>query len=51
MLWLEELKASGRRVIGCDLVEVTPGAALSGGDSWDAIVGARLLYRLAGTLS
>lgn len=51
MLWLEELKASGRRVIGSDLVEVAPGAPLRGGDSWDAIVGARLLYRLAGTLS
>jgi agmatinase len=51
MLWLEELKASGRRVIGCDLVEVAPSARLSGGDSWDAIVGARLLYRLAGALS
>jgi agmatinase len=50
MLWLEELKASGRRVIGCDLVEVAPSASLRGGDSWDAIVGARLLYRLAGTL-
>jgi len=48
MLWLEELRASGRHVIGCDLVEVSPGPALSGGDSWDAIVGARLLYRLAG---
>ena len=51
MLWLEELRASGRQVVGCDLVEVSPGPALSGGDSWDAIVGARLLYRLAGTLS
>jgi agmatinase len=51
MLWLEELKASGRRILGCDLVEVAPSAALSGGDSWDAIVGARLLYRLAGALS
>ena len=51
MLWLEELKASGRRVIGCDLVEVAPGATLRGGDSWDAIVGARLLYQLAGTTS
>jgi len=48
MLWLEELGLSGRRVVGCDLVEVVPGPAQRGGDSWDATVGARLLYRLAG---
>lgn len=49
MLWLEELVASGRRVVGLDLTEVSPGPA---GDpeglGWDAIVGARLLYRLVG---
>lgn len=50
-LWLDELAASGRRVVGLDLNEVNPGAAAAeqGGDSWDAIVGARLLYRLIGT--
>ena len=49
MLWLEELARSGRRVVGVDLVEVAPGpASLAGEDSWDAIVGARLLYRLIG---
>jgi agmatinase len=33
---------SGRRIIGLDLNEVSPG----GGTDWDANVGARLLYRL-----
>lgn len=47
-LWLDELVRSGRRVVGLDLVEVNPGAAADGEDSWDAIVGARLLYRLIG---
>lgn len=49
MLWLRELAASGRRVVGLDLVEVAPGATEEGEDSWDAIVGARLLYKLIGT--
>lgn len=38
---LEELRASGRRLIGFDLVEVAPGAT-----EWDANVGARLLYQI-----
>jgi agmatinase len=38
---LDTLVASGRRVVGFDLVEV-------GGGAWDANVGARLLYKLAG---
>ena len=46
-LWLSELAASGRTVVGADLVEVRPGEAPTGEDAWDAIVGARLLYRLA----
>jgi len=37
--------ASGRRIVGCDLVEVAPGPA---GQTWDANVGARLLYKLIG---
>lgn len=37
--------ASGRRIVGCDLVEVAPG---EGDDTWDANVGARLLYKLIG---
>ena len=38
---LAALGRSGRRIAGFDLCEVGPG-------TWDAIVGARLLYRLAG---
>jgi agmatinase len=48
MLWLEELARSGRRVVGLDLNEVNPGSAGDDEDSWDAIVGARLLYKLIG---
>jgi agmatinase len=55
MAWLEALSRSGRRVVGLDLVEVS-GGPLGGAstppvdapDPWDAIVGARLLYRLIG---
>ncbi|MEM7621737.1 MAG: agmatinase family protein [Planctomycetota bacterium] len=55
-IMLEVLNASGRRVIGMDLVEVSPGAHettagndrehVPTSDSVDAIVGARLLYRM-----
>ena len=38
---LDALVASGRTIVGCDLCEVGPG-------SWDANVGARLLYKLIG---
>jgi agmatinase len=48
MLWIEELSRSGRRVVGLDLNEVSPGETSPEEDSWDAIVGARLLYRLIG---
>lgn len=48
MLWLDELARSGRRVVGLDLNEVNPGDARDDEDSWDAIVGARLLYRMLG---
>jgi agmatinase len=44
---LEELAASGRKVIGFDLCEVAPGKDHR---AWDANVGARLLYRLCGCL-
>lgn len=48
-LWLEMLAASGKRVVGLDLNEVSPGPdGDPAGESWDAIVGARLLYRLIG---
>jgi agmatinase len=50
LLWLDELAASGRRVVGLDLNEVSAGEdGDPEGTSWDAIVGARLLYRLIGT--
>ncbi|GEJ57881.1 agmatinase family protein [Anaeromyxobacter diazotrophicus] len=37
--------ASGRRIVGLDLVEVAPGPD---GDAWDGNVGARLLYKMIG---
>jgi agmatinase len=37
---------SGRRIVGLDLVEVAPGPAGSG--EYDAVVGARLLYKMIG---
>ncbi len=41
-MWLlRALSSSGRRIVGFDLCEVGPG-------DWDAVVGARLLYKLAG---
>lgn len=53
MIWLEMLHASGKRVRGLDLCEVSPGSTPAtehdpDSDAWDAIVGARLLYRLIG---
>jgi len=51
LLWLEELSKGGKQVVGLDLNEVNPGnpdLRLGDADSWDAIVGARLLYRLIG---
>ncbi len=48
MLWLEELVLSGRRIVGLDLNEVSPGNVAELGSGWDEIVGARLLYRLIG---
>jgi agmatinase len=44
---LSRLAASGKRIIGFDLVEVSPGKV---GD-WDANVGARLLWHLCGVLA
>lgn len=44
---LSQLAASGKAIIGFDLVEVTPGPQ---GD-WDANVGARLLWHLCGVLA
>lgn len=49
MLWLDELARSRRRIVALDLNEVSPGETDPEVDAWDAIVGARLLYRLIGT--
>jgi agmatinase len=49
LVWLDELARSRRRIVGFDLVEVAPGLAPPGTDAWDAVVGARLLYRLIAT--
>jgi agmatinase len=50
LMWLEELARSKKRIVGLDLNEVSPGPdADSEIDSWDAIVGARLLYRMIGS--
>lgn len=45
---LEAVVDSGRTIVGADLCEVSPGAELSDDDSWDAVVGARVLYKLIG---
>jgi len=42
---LEALATSGHRIVGFDLCEVCPGA---NGETIDAIVGARILYKLIG---
>jgi agmatinase len=39
---------SGRRIVGFDLVEVSPGPEGPEGGEWDANVGARVLYKLIG---
>jgi agmatinase len=43
---LDELRKSGRHLVGFDLVEVSP--CSSSRDQWDANVGARILYKLCG---
>jgi len=43
MYLIEQVAASGRKIIGFDLCEVSPRKK----DDWDANVGARVLYRLA----
>ncbi|MEX2218012.1 MAG: agmatinase family protein [Phycisphaerales bacterium] len=45
VLLLDALRQSGKRVVGFDLVEVSPGPE---GDEWDGNVGARVLYKLCG---
>ncbi|MGH9332624.1 MAG: agmatinase family protein [Vicinamibacteria bacterium] len=46
---VERVRASGRRIIGFDLCEVSPGRGAEGAGEWDANVGARVLYRLCCT--
>ena len=49
LIWLGCLANSGRQVVGLDLCEVNPGPDPGAGqDSWDAIIGARLLYKAIG---
>ena len=49
LLWIGGVVDSGRRIVGFDLCEVGPGEApQTDTDGWDAIVGARLLYKLIG---
>jgi agmatinase len=43
---VEQLVSSGRKIIGFDLNEVSPGE-----DEWDANVGARLLYRISNMMA
>ena len=42
-----KLAASGKEIIGFDLVEVAPG----GNDDWDGNVGARMLFQMCGVLA
>jgi len=49
MMVLRQLVKSGRLIVGLDLNEVSAGPAGDpDGASWDAMIGARLLYRLIG---
>ena len=43
---LKQLAASGKKIIGFDLVEVAPGE-----DDWNGNVGARLLYKLCNLMA
>lgn len=43
---IAHLAKSGRKIVGFDLNEVSPGAKAAG-DEWDANVGARLLYKMS----
>lgn len=56
MVLLLELLAQNRTLVGADLVEVSPGRLPPDGaraeeDTWDAIIGARLLYKMLGALA
>lgn len=43
---IQEVVSSGRKIIGLDLCEVTPGS-----DEWDANVGARVLYMICNQMA
>ncbi len=45
---LEAVVKAGKQIVGMDLNEVSPGETLTDDDTWDAIVGARLLYKMIG---
>lgn len=45
MFLLNKIKESGRKILGFDLCEVSPGE-----DEWDGNVGARILYHLCGMI-
>lgn len=44
---LDSVTRSGRRIVGFDVVEITPGDK---DNEWDANVGARMLYKLCGLI-
>lgn len=48
-LWLDELARANKRVVALDLNEVNPGPAADDEDGIDAMIGARLLYRMIAT--
>ena len=48
-MWISAIPNSGRKLIGADLMEVSPGNAT--GDTWDAMVGARLALRILGAMA
>ena len=50
-MWISAIPNSGRKLVGADLVEVSPGSMEGGRDTWDAMVGARLAWRILGALS
>jgi agmatinase len=45
---IEQVARSGKKIIACDLNEVTPGPE---GDEWDANVGARMLFRMCNMMA
>ncbi len=50
-MWISAIPNSGRKLVGADIVEVSPGSVSSDRDTWDAMVGARLSWRVLGALA